>query len=119
MPFPHLWIPVGLTRVEPVVKAGGGQSFVREDLATHSQALLEAFNRSTALFANRHDLDVATDLIVQITTAVGWSVAKERQHLRNLGFEILAFSEDESPRDCRRLPELRGWEYDKAQAVFS
>ena len=25
----------------------------------------------------------------------------------------------ESPRDCRRLPELRGWEYDKAQAVFS
>ena len=25
----------------------------------------------------------------------------------------------ESPRDCRRLPELRGWEYDKAEAVFS
>jgi hypothetical protein len=94
MPSPHLWIPVGLTRVEPVVKSGGGQSFVREDLATHSQALLEAFNRSTALFANRHDFDVATDLVVQITTAVGWSVARERQHLRNLGFEILALSED-------------------------
>ena len=28
-------------------------------------------------------------------------------------------TECESPRDCRRLPELRGWEYDKAEAVFS
>lgn len=25
----------------------------------------------------------------------------------------------ESPRDCRRLPDLRGWEYGKAQAVLA
>jgi hypothetical protein len=34
-------------------------------------------------------------------------------------FTTTATSIDESPRDCRRLPELRGWEYDKAEAVFS
>src|SRR5687768_9613064 len=96
MPSPHLWIPHGLTRVEPVIRAVGGQSFVREDPATHSRGLLEAFNRSAAMLADKHDFDVATDLIVQITTAPGWSAARERQHLRNLGFEIVALSE-ESP----------------------
>lgn len=93
MPSPHLWIPVALTRMEPVGKGGGGKSYVRDDPDAHSQALRDAFNRSAATFADRHDFDVAADLIVQITTAPGWSVAKERQHLRNLGFEIVALSE--------------------------
>ena len=94
MPSPHLWIPPALTRLEPVTKGGGGTSFVRDDPATHSRALREAFIRSSSSFADRHDFDLATELIVQITTAPGWRVAKERQHLRNLGFEIVALSED-------------------------
>jgi hypothetical protein len=95
MPSSHLWIPAALTRIESVVKGGGGTSFAREDPAAHSRALRDAFNRSAAEFADRRDFDVATDLIVQITTAPGWSAGKERQHLRNLGFEIVALSEDQ------------------------
>jgi hypothetical protein len=95
MPSPHFWIPADLTRIEPVVKGGGGTSFVRDDPAAHSRALREAFDRSAATFANRRDFDVATDLIVQITTAPGWSIGKERQHLRNLGFEVVALSEQQ------------------------
>src|SRR5690348_10685301 len=94
MPSPHLWIPSTLTRTEPVRLGGGGDGFVRDDPAAHSAALREAFNRSAAAFADRHDFDIATDLIVQITTAPGWSITKERQHLRNLGFEIVALSEE-------------------------
>ncbi len=93
MPLPHLWIPAALTRTQPVVKGRGGESFKREDLAAHSHALRDVFNRSAAAFADRRDFDLATDLIVQITTAPGWSVGKERRHLRNLGFEVVALSE--------------------------
>lgn len=95
MPEPHLWIPAALTRVEPVVQGGGGTTFRRDDLAAHSRQLLEAFHRSSAEFAGKHDYDVASDLIVQITTAPGWKAGKERAHLRNLGFEVIALSEEQ------------------------
>lgn len=96
MPEPHLWIPAALARLEPVVQGGGGASFRRDDLATHSRQLLDAFTRSTAAFAEKHDFDIASDLIVQITTAPGWAAGKERAHLRNLGFEIIALSDTDA-----------------------
>ena len=95
MSSPHLWIPSSLARIERVVKGRGGASFIRDDPAAHSQALREAFARSAATFADRRDFDVASDLIVQITTVPTWAANKERQHLRNLGFEIVALSEEQ------------------------
>lgn len=77
---------------------------MRQDVAEHSRALFSAFNRSMERFSEKHDFDVATDLIVQITTAPGRSLASERQHLRNLGFEIIALSEEASNIGIARIP---------------
>lgn len=103
MPEPHLWIPLARTRIEPANAARRGTSYSREDVAEHSRALLTAFSRSMERFSEKHDFDVATDLIVQITTAPGRSVSSERQHLRNLGFEIIAFSEGASNIGIARI----------------
>lgn len=94
MTAPHLWISNERTRSEPIAVRGGGDSYIREDAVQHSRQLLAAFNRSVESFATKHDFDVASDLIVQITTVAERSIAKERVHLRNLGFEVLALSED-------------------------
>jgi hypothetical protein len=102
--LPHLWIPQDRVRVEAVVVTGGGETYIRDDPATHSRALREAFQRSLVEFAAKQDLDIATDLIVQITTAEDRPVSKERQHLRSLGFEILSLSSSEPNVAVAQIP---------------
>lgn len=92
MPDSHLWIPSERIRYEDVVKGGGGDAFRREDLADHSRRLRETFNRSMEHFRSKADVDIAADLIVEISTTPARPIHKERQHLRNLGFELIALS---------------------------
>lgn len=95
MPDTHLWIPEHRARFEPVVKGGGGDSYTREDIAQHSKALRAAFEKSADRLSEKRDYDLATDVIVQITTAPDRSIGKERQHLRALGFEVVSLSESQ------------------------
>lgn len=92
--LPHLWIPAGRTRAEIVVPTAGGDTYSRQDLAGHSRRLLAAFTRSLESFSEKQDLDLATELIVQIVTADDRPASRERQHLRNLGFDIISVSKD-------------------------
>jgi len=92
MADPHLWIPAERTRTERVEPPQGGDTYHREDVEGHSQRLLDAFSRSLAAFEGKQDLDLATELVVEISTAVDRPISKERQHLRNLGFELLSIS---------------------------
>ncbi|MDP3937379.1 MAG: S8 family peptidase [Deltaproteobacteria bacterium] len=94
--LPHLRISTALARSEAVVVRGGGDTYTREDVAAHSRALRAAFGRSLQNFEGKLDADLAADLIVQVTTSPGRSAAKERQHLKNLGFEIVSLSSSES-----------------------
>ena len=90
----HFWIPAARARIEPVIVQARGDSYIREDLASHSTSLRTAFVRSMELFVDKHDLDLATELIVEISTTADRPISKERQHLRNLGFEIISLSPD-------------------------
>lgn len=103
-PPPHVWIPSAAIRQEVVVPRGGGDTYVRDDHATHSRALLDAFSRSLADFTDKNDFDIATDLIVEIAMAADRPAAKERQHLRNLGFEVIALSPEAPNVAIARLP---------------
>jgi len=101
---PHLWIPPDRIRVTPARTGRGGESFVRENPGEHSARLLSTFRASLQQFADKEDLDLATDLIVEITTASGRGVSAERGHLRNLGFQIIAYSAEDSSRAIARIP---------------
>lgn len=102
--LPHLWIPANRTRVEEIVVRGGGDTYSRDDLAEHSRSLLAAFQRSLARFQAKQDVDLTTDLIMQITTVQERNANKERQHLRNLGFQILSLSADTPNVAIARIP---------------
>jgi hypothetical protein len=102
--FSHLWIPRDRVRIEQITLRGGGDTYHRDDLKTHSKSLLELYRRSIKSFESKRDADIASDLIVQISTATDRPVTKERQHLRNLGFEIIAFSPNEPNVAIARIP---------------
>jgi hypothetical protein len=99
----HLWISHERVRTAPAGVGRGGDSFHREDLAEHSARLLESFRNSLNEFAGKQDLDLAESLILEITTAQGRSVAAERAHLRNLGFEIISYSSEQPEKAIGRI----------------
>lgn len=103
--FPHLWIPVERARRSPVGQGGGGTKFTREDVADHSRQLKDRFDRALEHIQAKEDIDVARDLIVEITTAAEWPASREKQHLQNLGFEILAFVPDAKNVVIARIPQ--------------
>ena len=88
----HLWISTQRTRLEPVEPPRGGDQHQREDTAAHSVKLLENFAQSLGQLQSKYDLDLATELVVEIAIVLGRPIGKERQHLRNLGFELLSVS---------------------------
>lgn len=104
-PLPHLWIPQDSARRSPVGQGRGGSAYSREDIESHSRRLRDRFNAALERIRVKEDADVAQDLIVEITTAADWGASREKQHLQNLGFEILSFVPESKNVVIARIPQ--------------
>src|SRR5262249_35145745 len=88
-----------------IVPTAGGDTFVRDDVAAHSAHLSETFRTALRELARTVDVSAASDLFLSVTTHADRPVTRERQHLRNLGMEVVSLQPANPNAATVRLPQ--------------
>lgn len=88
----HLWIPDGDIYADPFKKKGFGKPYTRENYSEHGKMLASRLRDWSIKVGGRKDSQLTKEYFVQIETPASLPIRGERFKLREMGFELVAFS---------------------------
>ncbi|MBT1697144.1 S8 family peptidase [Fulvivirgaceae bacterium PWU4] len=103
----HFKIPEDNIRNEQYEKTGGGETFQRNDHASHGQKLIQETIKIRDFEAQRKDYRLTSDIFLQIETPKEISIKDARPKVENLGFEVINYSKANESFGTVRISKAR------------
>lgn len=89
---PHFEIPPELVHDDIVNKRGFGSTYERPDHGRHGEVLVRKTQQFREAAAAGRDSALMGDVFIQVHTPEGVPISGEKQRLRNIGLEVVAYS---------------------------